>query len=92
VDAFDSFFRRQVGEPTACRPVPTTVQVRYHGRLPDLLIGLWQTAGWCGYGDGLFWSVDPRDYDDALTSWLTGSNHWDPDNNPRHVIARTAFG
>ncbi len=36
---------------------------RYRGKLPDQLLAYWQEHGWSGYADGLFWAVDPQEYE-----------------------------
>jgi hypothetical protein len=63
---------------------------KYRGILPDALLFYWQKEGWCGYANGLFWTVDPDDYKHLLDMWLAGTEFSQIDNY--HVIARSAFG
>ena len=62
----------------------------YHGKFPDILLKFWKEQGWGGYGEGVFWTVNPADYHEVLQEWLVGTPHEnEPDN---YVFARTAFG
>lgn len=58
--------------------------------MPEQLLAYWKEEGWAAYGDGLFWTVDPADYEDVLDEWLAGMPfaEWDD----FHVFARSAFG
>lgn len=62
----------------------------YECRLPPQLIEYWRSIGWAGFADGLFWLVNPADYDDVVALWLAGSPFEGHDRY--HVIARSAFG
>ncbi|PPD18747.1 MAG: glutamyl-tRNA amidotransferase [Methylomonas sp.] len=73
-----------------CRSVDEETFSHYRGKLPDRLLKYWQEYGLCGYGDGLFWIVNPADYKDILEQWLINTTLWGKDDY--HVIARTAFG
>lgn len=42
----------------------------YRRKLPGRLLGYWEESGWCGYADGLFWTVDPRAYEPVLEAWI----------------------
>lgn len=39
------------------------------GKVPDALVELWREHGWAGYGNGLFWTIDPRHLADHLPTW-----------------------
>jgi hypothetical protein len=73
-----------------CDPVDKETLDRYRGKLPDRLLGYWEAFGFCGYGDGLFWTVNPADYEEILELWLKDTPLWGRENY--YVIARTAFG
>ena len=79
-----------MGEATSQRPASACQISKYQGVLPEALLGYWQDEGWCGYADGLFWTVDPDDYKHLLDMWLQGTELPKIDNY--HVIARTAYG
>ena len=84
------FFLEKFG-PTIDRVDPSDEQIaRYRNRLPDQLLDYWKEFGWCGYADGLYWTVNPEDYIPARDAWLDGSEYAEVDRY--HVIARTAFG
>lgn len=38
--------------------------------MPDQLLSYWQEEGWCSYANGLFWTVDPDEYEDPFNKWL----------------------
>lgn len=85
-----SLFIDTVGEAIYRQEVPLSSVERYRGRLPDLLLSYWVEHGWCGYGNGIFWVVNPQEYDLILASWLEGTELEKLDTF--HVIARSAFG
>lgn len=68
---------------------PETIE-KWRGKLPDQLLTYWHGEGWCSYADGLFWTVDPDEYEDLVDEWLEDSPLAQID--VFHVIARTAFG
>jgi hypothetical protein len=70
--------------------VPESSIDRYRGKLPDQLLAYWQEHGWCGYADGLFWTVDPQEYESVLDAWIGETQFMERD--AYHVIARSAFG
>jgi len=63
---------------------------RYNGKLPALLLAYWKEHGWCGFGEGIFWLVNPQEYEGVVSSWIEGTllEHRDT----YHLIARSAFG
>lgn len=72
------------------RDVPRSSIERYRGKLPDQLLAYWEEYGWCGYGDGLFWTVNPQEYEPALEAWIGDTQFMEQD--AYHIIARSAFG
>jgi hypothetical protein len=76
--------------PIDCRPADDETLKRYRGILPDRLLDYWKEYGFCGYGEGLFWLVNPADYEELLELWLKNTPVWSRENY--YVIARTAFG
>jgi hypothetical protein len=89
-DELFSFFISQFGEATSKSNVPDESATKFQGVLPDQLLQYWKAEGWCGYGNGLFWTVNPDDYANVLDMWLEDTPFEEIDNY--HVIARTAFG
>lgn len=88
-DAY-SILLEDIGEPMYRQEVPPSSISRYQGVLPDALLQLWAEHGWCGYGEGLFWMVNPQEYDSVVTNWIQGSAL--EKNDTYYVIARSAFG
>ena len=84
------YFIDEFGEATHRVEVPVASIEKWRGKLPDQLLTYWQEEGWCGYANGLFWTVDPDDYEDIVDEWLEDSPLEQLD--AFHVIARTAFG
>ena len=60
------------------------------GKLPDQLLQYWNEYGWCGYGNGLIWIVDPDEYAPVVDAWLEGTPFEGRDSY--HTIAVSAFG
>lgn len=90
MDEYFEVFLEQFGPAIARHDVPSERLERFRGKLPDSILGYWQEHGWCGYADGLFWTVDPEEYEPALQAWLGNTSFMEAD--AYHVIARTAFG
>ncbi|KAA0079283.1 DUF1851 domain-containing protein [Paraburkholderia sp. T12-10] len=78
------------GPSLAKRDVPQEKIEKFRGKLPDQLLNYWQEYGWCGYADGLFWTVDPDEWEDALDAWIGDTEFMERD--AYYVIGRTAFG
>ena len=70
--------------------MPNASIEKWRGILPDQLLTYWKEEGWNGYANGLFWIVNPDDYEDIVDEWLDGSTLEQID--AFHVIARSAFG
>lgn len=85
-----SYFITKFGEATHRVEVAAEAIQRWRGRLPNLLLSYWQQEGWSGYANGLFWIVDPDDYEDLVDEWLDGTPLEQID--AFHAIGRTAFG
>lgn len=83
-------FIEEFGEATQRTEVPEARIDDWRGRLPDQLIAYWKDEGWCSYANGLFWTVNPDDYEDLVDEWLHDSFLEQIDEF--HVIARSAFG
>jgi hypothetical protein len=68
-----------------CQKVPDQDLTYYKNKLPDDLLAFWAESGWCSYGDGLLWTVNPSDYSEILKEWIK-------DGGELHAFVRTAFG
>ncbi|MHC8317071.1 GAD-like domain-containing protein [Pseudomonas sp. LB3P31] len=90
MDEFFSIFLETFGGPVDRQEVPPSSIDRYRGKLPDQLLDYWSEHGWCGYGHGIFWIVNPQEYEDVVKSWLGGTEFETLDTY--HLIARGAFG
>lgn len=72
------------------RDMPPEKIEKFRGKLPDQLLAYWQEYGWCGYAKGLFWTVDPDEWEDVLEDWIGETPFMERD--AYYVIARSAFG
>lgn len=81
---------KEFGPPTNRREVPPEKIAKFRGKLPDKLLEYWQVYGWCSYAKGLFWTVDPDEWDDVIDDWLGATPFVEKD--AYYVIARSAFG
>jgi hypothetical protein len=84
------YFLEKMGPAHDKRVVPASSIERYRGKLPKQLLADWAEHGWSGYGDGLFWTVNPEDYQPVLEAWIGDTRFAKQD--VYHVIARGAFG
>lgn len=73
VDEDFEYFLEAMGPSIDRRDVPASTIERYRGKLPDQFLSYWQEHGWCGYADGLFWTVDPEEYEPVLDAWIGGT-------------------
>jgi hypothetical protein len=90
MDEHFSYFLENFQPVSEQQRVPAVIMDRYRGKLPDQLLTYWDEFGWCGYADGLFWTVNPQDYEPALEAWIGSTAFMERDTY--HVIARSAFG
>ncbi|WP_448565359.1 GAD-like domain-containing protein [Thalassotalea ganghwensis] len=84
------YFLKKFDTPIEQAPCSTETINKYTGKLPSRLLEYWQEYGFCGFSDGLFWIVNPEEYEEVLDEWLEPTNI--PDNDVYHVFARNAFG
>ena len=90
-DYFDEFYNFSgFGPNIQSTPPSQTVLEKYSGKLPDRLLEYWQEYGFCGWAEGLYWTVNPDEYTDILATWLEGTQLAGTDNY--YVIGRSAFG
>jgi len=89
-DEYFDYMLEKIGEPHDIQKVDEAVIERYKDKLPEQLFKYWREIGWCGFGNGLLWMVNPAEYEDILTYWLGNSDLGDRDD--LSVIARSAFG
>jgi hypothetical protein len=79
---FDEFKSKLPRSGEYRHPSPELV-AEFQSTLPPDLIEEWKTCGWCEYGDGLIWFVDPRLFEDFLGQRALSASHT--------IFARTAF-
>ena len=88
---FDNFYNFGGFGPAIQATQPTAETLNFFDRkLPERLLEYWQEYGFCGWGEGIFWTVNPNDYTEILEEWLSGTPFENKDNY--YVIARGAFG
>ena len=87
-EGFD-YFLEKFGQPDWQQPVDQATLNYYQDKLPNRLLFYWQQFGFCRFKKGLFWIVNPADYEDELALWL-GEDILKQDNY--YVIARSGFG
>jgi len=84
------YFVKKMGPAIQRIDVPHPTIEKYRGHFPDPLLEFWDQYGWSGYGEGIFWTVNPAEYDDLVHHWLEESGI--ANSETIHVIARSAFG
>ncbi|MFP2910232.1 GAD-like domain-containing protein [Pyxidicoccus sp. 3LFB2] len=78
-------FSKKHGEPSNCEAVPQKSLELYANKLPAELLEEWQQSGWCSYGNGFLWTINPAEYMDVLEDWVESTEGL-------HPFLRTAFG
>ena len=78
------------GPSIQAQSVAPEMVAKFTGKLPDELLTYWRQYGWSGYGKGLFWLVNPDEYEPALEAWIGDTPFMETD--AYYVIARSAFG
>jgi hypothetical protein len=90
-ESFGYFYKDKEFGPAIHTQVVQPEQIaKFKGKLPDQLLSYWQQYGWSGYGKGLFWLVNPDEYEPALEAWIGDTPFME--NDAHYVIARSAFG
>lgn len=83
-------FINEFGKATHWTDVPAEAIQKWQGKLPDQLLTYWREEDWSSYANGLFWIVNPDDYEDIVYEWLKDTSLEQID--AFHVIGRTTFG
>lgn len=83
-------FIEEFGEATHRVEVPSASIEKWRDKLPDQLLKYWNNEGWGSYANGLFWIVNPDDYEDLVNEWIEDTSLEQID--AFHVVGRTAFG
>ncbi|WP_064791375.1 GAD-like domain-containing protein [Shewanella woodyi] len=93
---FDNFYNFAGFGPAVKSKQPTAEDLNiFEDKLPARLLEYWQEYGFCGWGEGIFWTVNPDDYKDILTQWLSGTvfEQRELDGIDKYyVVGRSAFG
>lgn len=90
MEEYYEYFLEKLGPATGQREVPLYSLNEYAEKLPEQLLKQWSEYGWSGYAEGLFWTVNPAEYQELVRAWLDDSGI--PDSGFYHAIARSAFG
>lgn len=80
--------------PVLPGPIPSEDHIAaWRGRVPDLVIELWQRHGFAGYGNGRLWLTDPDEWAPtvALLVERVGIDGW-PGGSTPVALARSGFG
>ncbi len=56
---YDEQIKEAIGEKSNCITVPEKQLDSLKIRFPEKFISLWKKDGWCNYGNGKFWTVNP---------------------------------
>lgn len=90
MDEYFEYFLENFGPVLDKNPVPESAFQKYQGVLPDQLLTYWREVGWSGFAGGLFWLVNPEEWDEPMETMLEDTGFLERD--AYHVIARNAFG
>ncbi|MCH2089642.1 MAG: glutamyl-tRNA amidotransferase, partial [Pseudoalteromonas sp.] len=79
---FDNFYNFKGFGPAIKATMPTQETLDFFkDKLPERLLEYWQEYGFCGWGNGIFWIVNPQDYHEILQTWLEGTEFAERENN-----------
>lgn len=78
------------GEPTDSRVASPAILDKYRGVFPDEVIGYWQEEGFCQFKHGLYYTVNPDDWQPVVDAWITETPY--EQFGRFYALTRTAFG
>ena len=88
---FRYFYDKMGFGPAEFKEIPPTALIeKYRGKVPDRMLDYWQAYGFCSFGKGLFWTVNPDEYAPVLNLWLNGLTL--PFKDSFYVLGRSALG
>ncbi|AQT61705.1 GAD-like domain-containing protein [Cellvibrio sp. PSBB023] len=88
---FNEFLNEEGFSPiTSSIPVNEETLKHFHEKIPNKLKNYWVEYGFSGFAEGLFWIVNPQDYQNIVDKWLQKTPMWGRENF--YAIARSAFG
>lgn len=90
MDQYASYFVDNFGEPSEVAQVPAAKFAKYEQALPECLLGLWRKYGWGGFKHGLFFLVDPDEYESIGNAWVKDLQEFSEAGI--RVFGRSAFG
>jgi hypothetical protein len=73
------------GKGTRYREYSADDASRLAGRLPEVMLNILTSEGWCTYDGEVLWLCDPDD-------WETAARCWQPEDKPVEVFLRSGFG
>jgi hypothetical protein len=85
MSVYDDFFTKY-SKAMDSKSVPSEIVEKYKNILPEPIIRVWENHGFGGYRKGLFWTINPDEYNGYLEKWI--KTKW----NDVVPIMRTAFG
>ena len=80
----------QFDKPNVVSPISKEILTKYEKIMPPILLDMWQQEGFCQFQNGLYYIVNPDDWQDVVDVWI--------DNTPYqklgqfYALARNAFG
>jgi hypothetical protein len=89
-DEYYDLLIKKFGESNNSRPPDTAVLEKYKAVMPSLLIGYWQTEGFCQFRNGLMFTINPDDWQPVVDAWLKNTPY--EQFGRFYAISRTAFG
>lgn len=83
-------FFETMGKPEQGSPIEPDYARSYKGKLPDSLINYWLEYGFTRHSNGIFWIVDPAEFEEVKNEWIKDTPIEKEDNY--YVFARSGFG
>ncbi len=68
MEEYYEYFLEKLGPASGQGEVPLSSLNKYADKLPEQLLKQWREYGWSGYAEGLFWTVNPAEYQELITA------------------------
>jgi hypothetical protein len=78
------------GEPTDTRPVAAETLDKYREIMPPVILDIWRREGFCQFKNGLYYGVNPDDWQHVVDDWLRGTPF--EKFGKFYALTRSAFG
>ena len=80
----------QFDKPNVVSPISKEILTKYEKIMPPILLDMWQQEGFCQFQNGLYYIVNPDDWQDVVDVWIENTPY--QKLGQFYALARNAFG